>query len=129
MASPNTSVSSIPKLSTDIYQVSAFVESIKQKYIDIPEDTLYLGVYGFLSSIFSNLIQNTTIMAAEYSQEAIPTKAKFERNIVAHALSLGINKIYANPAELECILVLPESHTHRQCTRGWGSASCRGYAV
>lgn len=109
MASPNTSVSSIPKLSTDIYQVSAFVESIKQKYIDIPEDTLYLGVYGFLSSIFSNLIQNTTIMAAEYSQEAIPTRAKFERNIVAHALSLGINKIYANPAEIECILVLPET--------------------
>ena len=105
MADTSTNV---PALTTDIYQISKYVESLKQKYIDIPEDTLYLGVYGFLSSMFSNIIENTTLMASEYSQEAIPTKAKFERNIISHALSLGINKIFAVPSEMDVILGFPE---------------------
>lgn len=105
MSDTNTNV---PKLSTDIYQISRYVESIKRKYIDIPEDTLYLGVYGYLSSMFSNIIENTTVMSSEYSQEAIPTKAKFERNVISHALSLGINKIFATPSEMDVILGFPE---------------------
>lgn len=95
-------------ISTDIYRNTEFIESIKKKYIDIPEDTLFLGVFGYLSSVFSNLLENTTIMASEYSNEAIPTKAKFERNIIAHALSLGINEINASPAELDVVIGLPE---------------------
>lgn len=95
-------------MSTDIYKIADFVESIKAKYMDIPEDTLVLGVYGFISSMFNNLIENTATMSAEYAYEAIPTKAKFERNIIAHALSLGINRIYATPAELDVIMCLPE---------------------
>lgn len=106
MAIENTTLSNI---STDIYRIAEFVESIKAKYIDIPEDTLALGVYGFLSSMFSNLIENTATMSAEYAYEAIPTKAKFERNVIAHALALGINKIFAIPAELDVTLGIPES--------------------
>ena len=62
-------------LNTDIYKVSEFIDKLKAKYIDIPEDTLVLGVYGYLSSIFGNLLENTAITASEYSNEAIPTKA------------------------------------------------------
>jgi hypothetical protein len=88
----------LSELSTDIYQIAEFVDSIKAKYVDIPEDTLALGVFGYLGSVFTNVIENTSTMASEYSNEAIPTKAKFERNIIAHALALGINKIFATPA-------------------------------
>ena len=95
-------------LSSDIYKISSYVDAIKAKYVDIPEDTLFLGVFGYLSSAFNNIIENTVIMASEYSQEAIPTKAKFERNIIAHALSLGINKIAATPAEIDVIIGFPE---------------------
>ena len=105
MASETTNV-----LSQDIFQVSNFLEAIKQKYIDISEDTLYLGVYGYLSSVLSNLTQNTAIMASEYSLEAIPTKAKYERNVISHALALGINKITATPAQLDVILAFPEEN-------------------
>jgi hypothetical protein len=105
MSDTNTNA---PKLSTDIYQISRYVESLKKKYIDIPEDTLYLGVYGYISSVFTNIIENTTLMASEYSQEAIPTKAKFERNVISHALSLGINKVFAIPSEMDVILGFPE---------------------
>ena len=104
MASETTDI-----MSTDVYLATQFVNKLKEKYIDIPEETLYLGIYGYLTSVFSNLIENTAIMASEYSTEAIPTRAKFERNVIAHALSLGINKITANPAEMDVMLAFPES--------------------
>ena len=104
MASESTTV-----LNTDIYKINQFVDSIKARYIDIPEDTLVLGVYGYLSSVISNALENTATMASEYSNEAIPTKAKFERNIISHALSLGINKIFAVPSYIDVTLNLPES--------------------
>ena len=58
--------------------------------------------------MFTNLIENTATMAAEYAYEAIPSKAKFERNIIGHALSFGIDKIFATPAELDIILGISE---------------------
>lgn len=107
MATDNTSTS-VPSMSTDVYKIAEFVESIKAKYIDIPEDTLALGVFGFISSMYTNLIENTATMSAEYAYEAIPSKSKFERNVIAHALSNGINKIFANPSEIDVVLYLPE---------------------
>ena len=94
--------------STDIYRINEFIDEIKSRYIDIPEDTLMLGVYGYLSSVLSNLMENTTIMASEYSNEAIPTRAKYEKNIIAHALALGINNINATPAQIDMLIGLPE---------------------
>lgn len=96
-------------LNTDIYKVSEFIDKLKAKYIDIPEDTLVLGVYGYLSSIFGNLLENTAITASEYSNEAIPTKAKYERNVISHALALGINSITAKPAYIDVTLNIPET--------------------
>lgn len=95
-------------VSTDIYRINEFIDEIKSRYIDIPEDTLMLGVYGYLSSVLSNLMENTTIMASEYSNEAIPTRAKYEKNIIAHALALGINNINATPAQIDMLIGLPE---------------------
>ena len=95
-------------MTPDIYLAAQYVDRLKAKYIDIPEDTLFLGIYGYLQSIHQNFVQNTATMAAEYSLEAIPTKAKFERNIIGHALALGINKIGAKPAEIDVNISFPE---------------------
>lgn len=96
------------KLSTDIYDIERFVDAIKAKYIDIPEDTLTMGIYGYLSEIMSNSLENASIMASEYANEASPTKAKFERNVLSHALSLGIKSIRATPAMMSCFICFPE---------------------
>lgn len=104
MPSTDTTISS-----TDIYKINQFVDQVKAKYIDIPEDTLVLGVYGYLSAIISNALENSAVTSAEYSNEAIPTKAKFERNIISHALSLGIDKIFAVPSYIDILINLPES--------------------
>lgn len=99
---------SLSELSTDIYRIAEYVDSIKQRYIDVPEDTLALGMFGYLSAIFSNLIENTATQASEYANEAVPIKAKFEKNVIAHALSFGINEIFATPAEADVIMFFPE---------------------
>ena len=95
-------------LSTDIYDISSIVESIKKKYTNIDEDTLALGIYGYLNEMHSYILENATVMASEYSNEAIPIKSKFERNIICHAVSLGINKIRATPAYMPVLICLPE---------------------
>ena len=79
------------KISSDIYGLTEFIESIKEKYVDVPENTQAMGIYGYLSEVSTNIMQNSIVMASEYSNEAIPTKAKFEKNIITHALSLGID--------------------------------------
>ena len=95
-------------MSTDIYELSGFMEELKSKHIDLPSETLMMSTFGYLNSMGATILQNATRMASEYSNEAIPVKAKFEKNLIAHALSLGIDKIQASPAYMQIIIGLPE---------------------
>ena len=96
-------------LSADIYGTSEFVNALKKKFTpDVPEDTLMLGIFGYLGEVFSNTIQNTIVMASEFSNESIPTKAKFEKNIIAHALGLGATDINAVPSQMDVLLTFVE---------------------
>lgn len=92
-------------LSADIFEISDFVHALKKDYVNIPDETLYLGIFGYLSEGFSSLFQNSIVMAAEYSNESIPAKAKFEKNIIANALGLGITEINAKPATMEVMIL------------------------
>jgi len=92
-------------LSADIFEISDFVHELKKDYVNIPDETLYLGIFGYLSEGFSSLFQNAVVMAAEYSNESIPAKAKFEKNIIANALGLGISDINAKPANMEVMIL------------------------
>jgi hypothetical protein len=96
-------------LSADIYDIADYVDEIKKKYIeDETEETLMMGIYGYMSSIFSNELQNAIRIASQYCNEAIPTKAKFEKNIMTHALSMGMSNINAVPARMVVLMCFPE---------------------
>lgn len=96
-------------LSSDIYDIADFVDAIKKKYVeDETEDTLMMGIYGYMSAIFSNELQNAIRVASQYSNEAIPTKAKFEKNILTHALTMGMDNINAVPARMIVLMCFPE---------------------
>lgn len=96
-------------LSPDIYSVNEYVNNIKKNYITgVNEDTLMLGIFGYAGQIFSDMLQNTIVMASEFSNESIATKAKFEKNIIAHALGLGITDINAVPAQMDVLLTFIE---------------------
>ena len=94
-------------ISSDIYGLTEFVEDIKEKYITVPESTQSIGIYGYLSEVTTNIMQNSIVMSSECSNEAIPTRAKFEKNIITHALSLGIDHV-ATPATMNVLLCFPE---------------------
>lgn len=96
-------------LTSDVYKINQYVNEIKKDFIpNVSEDTLMLGIFGYTGQVFSDLIQNTIVMASEFSNESIPTKAKFEKNIIAHALGFGITDINAIPATFDVLLTFIE---------------------
>ena len=97
-------------LNSDIYDITRFVDDIKKQNIDGVDnkETLMVGMYGYLGYQFSSLLQNAIVTASELSNEAIPTRAKFDRNVITHALSLGVEKVAATPANMKILLMFPE---------------------
>lgn len=96
-------------MTPDIYDLVNYVNTLKNEYnSDINEDTLMVGMYGMIGELFSNIAQNTIVMASEFANESIPTKAKFEKNIISHALNLGIDTLNATPAKMEAFLTFIE---------------------
>lgn len=96
-------------MTPDIYDLATYVNEIKKQYTDqVDEDTLMVGIYGMMGELFSNIAQNTIVMASEFANESIPTKAKFEKNIISHALNLNINSFTANPATMDVFLTFIE---------------------
>lgn len=96
-------------LTSDVYGINNYVNEIKKRFTpDVDEDTLLLGIFGYTGQMFSDLLQNSIVMASEFSNESIPTKAKFEKNIIAHALGLGITDINAVPSQFDVLLTFIE---------------------
>lgn len=91
-------------LNVDVYNISEFVNDIKNQFVNLPEETMFMGIFGYTNEVYSNMLQNSLIIAAEYANEGIPVKAKFEKNIITHALSLGITGINAVPATMSVLL-------------------------
>ena len=96
-------------LTADVYGINDYVNEIRKKFTpEVADDTLMLGIFGYTGQIFSDLYQNTIVMASEFSKESIPTEAKFEKNIIAHALGVGITDINATPAQIDVLLTFVE---------------------
>ena len=97
-------------LSSDIYDISEFVNEIQKNNSDLDDTTLSLGIFGYLNDMFTVSTQNTVRMTAEYSNEAIATRAKYPKNVITHALNLGIKDINATPATIKTLLLVPEDY-------------------
>lgn len=104
MATNNTSntpseINTVWDINTDIYDIAGTINGVKSRYIeDIDEDTLSLGIFGFISDIESKKIQTATIMSAQLGNELFPARAKLTKNILAHAIYNNITNINAVPA-------------------------------
>ena len=107
MASTNTNTSKAI-LSSDIYDVSTFLDQVRADTIpDLDDTSSMIGIFGYMNEMFSQSLQNTLIVTAETSNEAIPTRAKFTRNVINHAMNLNITDIYAKPASMTMMFYLP----------------------
>ena len=111
MASTNTNTNSESILSTDIYEIADFYDQIRQDNIpDVDETASMVGIFGYLTEMFTQTMQNTLIVVSETSNETIPTRAKFSKNILTHALNYGITDINAKPAVMTFMICLPLSY-------------------
>lgn len=93
------------ELLPDIYKISDTVNEIQTKFMeDIDQDTLTMSTFGYMNSMFSNILQNAIIMASEWGNEAFPIRAKFEKSIITNAITYNINDINATPAKMEVMI-------------------------
>ncbi|MGL5749293.1 MAG: hypothetical protein ACRCXT_02110, partial [Paraclostridium sp.] len=93
----------------DIYKISNFVKDIQKKYNDdVDNETLSMGMYGFMNEVFSSSIQNSIIMASEWGNEAFPIRSKFEKSILTNAVTYNISNINAIPARMTVMIGLVE---------------------
>lgn len=114
MASTNTNTGNSNLLSTDIYDVSGFLDRVRSDNIaDLDETNSMVGIFGYMNEMFSQSLQNTLIYTAETSNEAIPTRAKFTKNVINHAMNLSITNIYAKPACMTLMIYLPISYVEQ----------------
>lgn len=107
MANTNTNTDA-QILSTDIYEIAAFYDNIRKSNIpDVSETASIVGIFGYMQEMFSQTLQNTLIAVSETSNESIATKAQFSKNVIAHAINLGITDINASPAVMGLMIYLP----------------------
>lgn len=97
------------KLSDDIYEISETINEIQKNFIEEEtEETLAVGMYGYLADIQSLQIQNSIILGAELGNELFPSRAKFEKNILAHSIIQNITDINAVPAKIDILIGIEE---------------------
>lgn len=97
-------------LDTDIYNLSDVAVSVQKQYMELETDrTRAIGINGYFSDINSLQLQNATIVASEVANEMWPARAKFEKNVIAHALLYNIKDINAVPATIRVHIGIPES--------------------
>lgn len=97
-------------LSTDIYQINETIDNIKKRFIeDESEETLALSTYGYLGAVQSTIARGVLITAGELANEVFPSRAKFDKNILAHAISYNITDINATPSKVNCVIAFIES--------------------
>lgn len=95
---------------TDIYNMSQVLLDIQKEYFEEQsEDTLALGLYGFINAVSSKMLTNSIKIASEMANEVFPTKARLEKSIITHAITNNITDINAVPAKIDILLCLLES--------------------
>ncbi len=99
----------------DIYKVSETINEIQKKYMEnISEETLTMGIYGYMNEVFSNSLQNTIIMASEWGNEAFPIRAKFEKTILTNAVTYNISDLNAVPSKMTVMIGFIERELEAQ---------------
>lgn len=95
-------------LGSDIYDIQNFMNELAKENIDADENTLAMGIFGYMIDSFSHLTQNNVIVASEYINEMFPTRVKYEKNILDHAMLYNVTDINATPSTIRVTICLLE---------------------
>lgn len=119
MASTNINTDNQNILSTDIYEIAEFLDQVRRDNIpNLDETSSIVGIFGYMNEMFSQTLQNALVVISETTNETIPTRAKFTKNIISHAMNLGITDICATPAVMTMMIYLPISYIEANFIEG-----------
>ena len=93
-------------VNTDIYNIRQSLEDLKKSYIPEDNDTLSLGIFGYIGDLESKKIQTAIMMIGELENEVFPNRSKLTKNIISHAIMQNITDINATPAYITIILAI-----------------------
>lgn len=92
-----------------IYNIQQTVNDIAKEYMpNESEDTLAVGIFGYIEDIAALQIQNDIVLNSELGNELWPSRARYEKNVIAHSIIQNITDINAKPAILPIILGFEE---------------------
>ena len=93
-------------INSDIYNISGLVDDVKKEYLpDETDSTLAISTYGYIGAIESKRLQTQIQMTSELVNEAFPSRARLERNIITHAIMYNIEGINASPSILNALFL------------------------
>ncbi|MBR1988674.1 MAG: isopeptide-forming domain-containing fimbrial protein [Clostridia bacterium] len=94
-------------INSDIYNISGLVDDVKKEYLpDETDSTLAISTYGYIGAIESKRLQTQIQMTSELANEAFPSRARLERNIITHAIMYNIEGINASPSILNALFFI-----------------------
>lgn len=95
---------------SNIYEMSEALHNTAKNFIeDEDQETLSLGTYGFINSLFSKNLSDNIRIAQENANEAFYNRARLPKNVMAYAIEADIENINATPAIIETQLWIMEN--------------------
>lgn len=95
---------------SNIYEMSEALHDVAKNFLeDEDQETLSLGAYGFLNSLFSKNLSDNIRIAQENANEAFYNRARLPKNVMAYAIEADIENINASPAVIETQLWIMEN--------------------
>ena len=53
----------MPKLSSDIFELTTFTNDLTRKYMDdVSEETLFMSTFGMIADVSANMLQNAVVV-------------------------------------------------------------------
>lgn len=105
------------KLNNDIYDITNTIVDIEQRYIEEENpEVLAISTFGAVADISALSLQNAIISTSELGNELFPARAKYEKNLLSHAVVNNIENINAVPASIKCIIGVFESDFEKYST-------------
>ena len=79
---------------SNIYNMSDVLHDMSKHFVpEEDEETMALGLYGFLNSVHSMYLANDIRIAQENANEMFFNRARLSKNVMAYAIENGIEGI------------------------------------
>lgn len=96
-------------INSDIYNLTETVNDLQKQHMpEETEKTRSTSINSYFADINSSELQNAVVISSEMANEMWPSRAKYEKNVIAHSIIQNITDINATPARIQVHLGFEE---------------------